>query len=113
MGHALARGHVDDVAALLDRGADPNMKLSRGMTPLHWAAAHGDIALIRLLVSRGASLDPTLSASGTTPLEAAIVGEHADAAATLLELGATLDGRARQWAAESTSPTMQALAGSQ
>ena len=45
------------VSLLLKRGADPNfatMKLR--MTAMHWAAYHGDDAVIKLLLDHGAEI---------------------------------------------------------
>lgn len=51
-------GHVDGVAALLDAGEDPNRYNPPGAhahsTPLHQAIAAGHLAVVRLLVERGA-----------------------------------------------------------
>ncbi len=39
---------------LLKSGADTNLAMSNGMTPLHIAAESGNIAVLRLLLSNGA-----------------------------------------------------------
>lgn len=46
------------VALLLERGSDPNQRGINDYTPLHNAAALGDVPLIRLLLTHGA--DPAL-----------------------------------------------------
>jgi hypothetical protein len=86
LGDALARGKLDEVRTLLERGVDPDTWLSRGMTALHWAAKHDDEPLIRLLVAHGATLDATFGEMDITPLQAAILDEHEGAATVLLEL---------------------------
>lgn len=41
---------------LLKMGADPNIKNKRtGFTPMHWAAKHGDLNLVKLLLTNGYS----------------------------------------------------------
>jgi Ankyrin repeat len=45
------------VRLLLDRGADPAGADHDGMTPLHWAAAHGRLAVVEELLRRGAPLE--------------------------------------------------------
>ena len=47
----------ETVEYLLDCGADINHASPKlGMTPLHWAAFHGDPLLVQLLLDRGAKL---------------------------------------------------------
>jgi ankyrin repeat protein/mono/diheme cytochrome c family protein len=53
------------VAALLDHGADPNIKNDAGATALMWAVA--DLEKTRLLLDHGAQADPH-SGDGRTPL---------------------------------------------
>ena len=71
---------------------DPNRPCSRGLTPLHIAAAHGQAAAVRLLLSHGAQ--PELrDGNGATPVDHALRGVpggclpgkgHADCHALLL-----------------------------
>ena len=51
----------------LDRPID-----DKGHTALHWAAAMGDLAVVKDLISRGASID-ALSKNGETPLMRAVI----------------------------------------
>lgn len=59
------------IEQLLKAGANPNDKAKNGWTPLHWAATFnkGEIgaAIAKMLLAHGA--DPTITASGMTPLE--------------------------------------------
>jgi hypothetical protein len=58
---ASQHGFVEVVRILLDAGEDPNRYNPIGghshATPLHQAAANGDLEMVRLLVERGAKLD--------------------------------------------------------
>jgi uncharacterized protein len=76
--HAAVAGRsAEAVAALLDRGADPNARQQAGYTPLMGAAAAGRDDLADLLLAGGA--DPSLlSEDGKTA--AAIASEHGHAA---------------------------------
>jgi len=70
---AVAGRNADAVAAILDRGADPNARQQVGYTPLMGAAGGNREDLIELLLARGA--DPSLvSEDGKTA--GAIAAEH-------------------------------------
>ncbi|KAJ3360733.1 hypothetical protein GGF31_002769 [Allomyces arbusculus] len=87
----LLTGAVDNDAIntarfLLDHGANPNAHVER-MFPLHLAVRRQNMAMLKLLLDRGA--DPDVRAqSGATPLMHAIMSKQLDFAAVLLERGA-------------------------
>jgi ankyrin len=96
---------LEKVTALLDAGLSPNAKDRLGWTALHWAACHGDEALVRLLLARGADInvrtasefDPPDARSSVsdecplkTPLFAAAAGGRLAVARLLLDHGADL-----------------------
>ncbi len=63
-----------------------------GWTPLHLAAHFGSLAVIRTLLSNGASHRAVSDISnGNQPLQAAAAGRQGDAAGLLLEVGADVD----------------------
>jgi hypothetical protein len=76
--YAVLRRHFDIAKLLLDSAAEPNARASNGATPLLLAATSseispditgsGDLALVKLLVSRGARLDDGDLQHGQTPL---------------------------------------------
>jgi ankyrin repeat protein len=58
---AAARGQVQIVTLLLERGADPNKKDSfYGASPFNWAANEGHVQVARLLIEKGAPVGPEL-----------------------------------------------------
>ncbi len=65
---AAVRGNLEEVQALLEGGADPNIPCEKGATPLHDAVGQGHIEVVRLLLKSGASPD-IRSEFGGTPLE--------------------------------------------
>ncbi len=81
---AALRGQLDMAKTLVLRGA----KVDRsGWTPLHYAAAGPNPAVVRWLVEQGAALEAQ-SPNGTTPLMMAAGYGAIDAADLLLKLGA-------------------------
>lgn len=57
--HRAARNsQVDQVKAALEEGVDINSKDGYGLTAMHWAGITGCIDLVKLLVNRGANINP-------------------------------------------------------
>jgi len=57
--YAAERDNLAIVTALLDAGADVNMKRYDGYTPLHLAAMRGKSNIIRALIAKGADVNAT------------------------------------------------------
>jgi ankyrin repeat protein len=74
--------------ALLAAGADPNTAGRGGYTPLHWAAHHGKVEEIRMLLGKGAALEAQ-SEERATPLAVAVERCQPDAVAVLLSYKAS------------------------
>jgi ankyrin repeat protein len=76
----------ESAKVLIDAGADVNAKSNIGGTPLLTAAAYpGNAPLLRLMLERGAELQP--SVLGATPLVLAALTGDADSVALLLKKG--------------------------
>jgi len=67
-----------------------------GYTPLHQAAACGQIAVARFLIENGASLDAT-EESGFYPLHVASANGRLEIVKLLIENGADIDAKNRHW----------------
>ncbi len=84
--HIAALRGADDVAeALLQRGADPNRRTTKGNGPLESAAYGGNSALMKRLVDAGANVSTT---GAGLALASAIRRKHFDAALVLIVAGA-------------------------
>jgi uncharacterized protein len=85
------------VAALIDAGADPNVRCEGARyaeTPLHWVASTDDIEVFEVLIAAGADIEaPGGSIGGGTPLDNAVGYGQWQVARRLLECGA----RTRLW----------------
>jgi Acyltransferase family/Ankyrin repeats (many copies) len=90
---AVRKGDASAVRERLDGGADvaaPDSKL--GVTPLAWAALHGDVETLRLLIERGADLNAR-NRDGSSPLHSAAFVGRVQAVGLLRDRGARADAR--------------------
>ncbi len=85
---AAMRQDVDAVRGLIARGADPDAAHGDGTTALHWAAQHGDVEVVALLVDAGANIEARTRLGSHTPLHVASRSAQAAAVRALLGAGA-------------------------
>lgn len=82
------------VGALLDAGAQADVRSPDGFTPLQLAAYFGAPAAAALLVERGADVDAMAdNPQRIAPLHAAVAGRRPEVVRLLLAAGATPDAR--------------------
>ncbi|KAH8733670.1 hypothetical protein BGZ61DRAFT_528933 [Ilyonectria robusta] len=88
--YASVFGLDEAVTMLLDRQHHVDVEDGHGRTPLSFAAENGHIAIIKLLLGRGAKVDSMASGveNGRTPLSFAAEGAQEDSVKLLLEQGA-------------------------
>lgn len=87
---AVARSDALWVRFLLQRGADPNIRNKKGVTPLQLATALGFTDGVEELIKRGASVNVS-DQTGETPLIAAVHARNAALVRLLLSKGADPD----------------------
>ncbi|HEY3330234.1 MAG TPA: ankyrin repeat domain-containing protein [Capsulimonadaceae bacterium] len=86
---AVAVGNVEIIRALMDAGADANVRAATGETPLHTAAVE-EPELVKLLIASGADVNASDEGEDTA-MHGAAVGGHVVAGVALLEAGADID----------------------
>jgi outer membrane protein assembly factor BamB len=81
---AARAGDRAQVVAVLDRGVDVNTQNRYGVSALGFAASAGHLAVVQLLVERGANVEVADSFYGSRPIDFALRGGHLDVAVYLL-----------------------------
>ncbi len=108
---------------LIDRGADPSARNRDDVTPLHQGARRRNLAVVEVLLARGAEVDARDRGRGSTPLRRAVSGTGASGTAgtralmlplarLLLEHGADPEARDKRGAtvlASTRDPDLRAL----
>ncbi len=85
---------IEIVRALLEAGADLEIHLLHGCTPLSVAAIKGDLVLMKLLLEKGSQVNAP-DEFGVTPLMQAAMYGHQDAVARLLLYKAEVNAQAQ------------------
>ncbi len=99
---AVAEGHAEVVAELIEFGAGFRMSLESGFTPMLFAVRGGHIGVVKALVAAGADVNRRIEPApewrhrgyvarlrpGATPLHVAVENGHFELAAYLLAVGA-------------------------
>ena len=86
-------GKLEKVREFLTKGAEVNAQDSNGLTPLHYATAHGHTTMTELLLTHGADANAESSQQGLTPMDSAITNHHKAIVELLLKYGADANAK--------------------
>ena len=87
---AVKSGDLAEVKKLIGTGADVNVKLFNGFTPLHMAASENQAEIANLLIEAGADVNTSMM-NGLTPLSIAAERGYVDVIKALLANNAKVD----------------------
>jgi ankyrin repeat protein len=99
---AVKTGDLNAVENRLDAGADPNSLDEQGWTALNYAAGRGDVAMVKLLLERGADIFKT-GRDNKTPHRIALAAGRGDVVKFIREVEEITDAER----AKSLSPPLQ------
>lgn len=88
---AAMRGNRAAVRSLLDAGAEVNLAMGDGTTPLHWAAYRADLDMARMLLAAGADVEAVTRLGDITPLFMAAESGNAQMLSILLDAEADVN----------------------
>jgi ankyrin repeat protein len=77
--------NTSELLLLLQRGADPNARIYKGVTALMWAAAHKNRKAVAALIAHGADIKATNDA-GTNVMGYALSPVKGDADPKIIEM---------------------------
>jgi hypothetical protein len=84
---AARKGNLAEVKALLGKGANLEAKTRHGITPLFYAASHGNVDVLNYLIEKGADINVRDSFYKASALAFTVQNDHMDAALILVQKG--------------------------
>eukprot|EP00884_Botryococcus_braunii_P014655 jgi/Botrbrau1/23190/Bobra.0041s0037.2 len=94
--HLATQDDMEDVVEdlLLHPEISPNIQDAEGLTPLHWAASKGSLAIVEMILKAKKMVDVNkLTHDGWTALHEAAANGHTDVVETLVDANACVDIR--------------------
>lgn len=89
-------GMVEELESLIDAGVDVDYRNEKGATALYFAAKHGNLLCVKLLVKAGANVELGVFGTGMTPYLIAVKYERLDVMTELADSGCDVFARDRK-----------------
>ena len=101
---AVSEAHHPVVRSLLEAGARPDLASPFGLVPLGLAVQHGDVRMVRILLTHGA--DPEIRQYGVSVISMAQERGHEDVVEVLVAHGARRPDDSPDWPPSAEDPTV-------
>ena len=89
-------GMVEELESLIGAGVDVDYRNEKGATALYFAAKHGNLLCVKLLVKAGANVELSVFGTGMTPYLIAVKYERLDVMTELADAGCDVFARDRK-----------------
>ncbi|MBK8397606.1 MAG: ankyrin repeat domain-containing protein [Leptospiraceae bacterium] len=92
---AIQAGDLEDTKKAIADKADLEAELQKNITPLELAIKKNKLDIVKLLIEKGANVNPTKAESGYTPLHVAAINNRLEIAKYIIEKGSNINAQTK------------------